>query len=502
MDGVIYARYSCDRQTENSILGQVRECTDFARKEGINIVRIYKDEAISGRTATKRPGFMQMINEAASGQFQCVIVWKGDRFSRSRADAAKYKNELKKFGVRVLSATEANVTGPEAILMDGINEAFAEYFSVELAAKVVRGMTQNVIDGKYTGGKLPLGYKLDENRKLVFDENKAFIVREAFSRYMHDGMSAAAIARLFNSKGYTNDYGKPFRSGTVHNILRNKRYCGIFEYRGTVNTNMIPPMISKEEFDTVQQIMRNNQRDRGKFHGQETYYLKGKVFCLYDGLPIKCEHGTSKTGKIHYYYRCAHSKAQNHPTVTIRKQYLEDMVFNQLFQFFRNEPKSDLIIEKLINRFREEQKDVTPIKEMLEDTNRKITAIMNAIENGADVDIFLNRLKELKEIKLKQENEIKNSICFTEEDFKQSLMETLSYAFDPENYENEKGLKQWFVATFINKVYISDKLIIIMFKYNDRFYNNSVALNYSVHHMNSMVHHTKIISLPKLLIYQ
>ena len=65
MNGVIYARYSCDRQTENSILGQVRECTDFARKEGINIVRIYKDEAISGRTATKRPGFMQMINEAA-----------------------------------------------------------------------------------------------------------------------------------------------------------------------------------------------------------------------------------------------------------------------------------------------------------------------------------------------------------------------------------------------------------------------------------------------------
>ena len=136
MNGVIYARYSCEKQTENSILGQVRECKLFAERNGINIIDVYKDEAISGRTATKRPAFMKMIHDAGLHIFDCIIVWKGDRFSRSRADAAKYKSELKKLGVKVLSATEANVTGPEAILMDGINEAFAEYFSVELAAKV------------------------------------------------------------------------------------------------------------------------------------------------------------------------------------------------------------------------------------------------------------------------------------------------------------------------------------------------------------------------------
>ena len=96
MNGVIYARYSCDRQTENSILGQVRECQEFAKKNDIEIIHIYKDEAISGRTAVKRPGFMRMINDAETGKFACVIVWKGDRFSRSRADAAKYKSELKR----------------------------------------------------------------------------------------------------------------------------------------------------------------------------------------------------------------------------------------------------------------------------------------------------------------------------------------------------------------------------------------------------------------------
>ena len=150
-NGVIYARYSCDRQTENSILGQVRECRQYAERQGINIINIYKDEAISGRTATKRPAFMKMIHDSYGHLFDCVIVWKGDRFARNRADASKYKNELKKNNVRVLSATEANPEGAQAILMDGVNEAFAEYYSVELAEKVVRGMTENAIQGKYNG---------------------------------------------------------------------------------------------------------------------------------------------------------------------------------------------------------------------------------------------------------------------------------------------------------------------------------------------------------------
>ena len=74
--GVIYARYSCEKQTENSILGQVRECKEFAARNDIEIIGIYKDEAISGRTAEKRPSFMKMINDAKMHFFDCVIVWK------------------------------------------------------------------------------------------------------------------------------------------------------------------------------------------------------------------------------------------------------------------------------------------------------------------------------------------------------------------------------------------------------------------------------------------
>ena len=109
LNGVIYARYSCDKQTENSILGQVRDCQEFAKRNDINVIAIYKDEAKSGRETAHRPGFLKMIKDAETGLFRRVIVWKGDRFSRSRADAARFKGELNRLGVRVLSATEANV---------------------------------------------------------------------------------------------------------------------------------------------------------------------------------------------------------------------------------------------------------------------------------------------------------------------------------------------------------------------------------------------------------
>lgn len=207
--GVIYARYSCEKQTENSILGQIRECKEFAKKNDIEIIDIYKDEAISGRTAEKRPSFMRMINDAKKHCFENIVVWKGDRFSRSRADAAKYESELKKLGVRVLSATEANVTGPEAVLMDGINEAFAEYFSVELAAKVERGMTQNAIDGKFNGGRLPFGFKLNEDRKIVIDENNAEIVKYFFERYANFNVRIIELVDELKLKGVVRNDGTP-----------------------------------------------------------------------------------------------------------------------------------------------------------------------------------------------------------------------------------------------------------------------------------------------------
>lgn len=105
MTAVIYARYSSDNQREESIEGQLRECTAFADKNGITVLRHYIDRAVSAKT-DNRPEFQNMIKDSGKKLFDMIIVWKLDRFARNRYDSARYKAQLKKNGVKVVSATE------------------------------------------------------------------------------------------------------------------------------------------------------------------------------------------------------------------------------------------------------------------------------------------------------------------------------------------------------------------------------------------------------------
>ena len=105
MTAVIYARYSTDSQREESIEGQIRECTAYAEKNGFTVVKHYIDRAISAKT-DNRPQFQQMIKDSERGIFDIIIVWKLDRFARNRYDSARYKTQLKRNGVKLVSATE------------------------------------------------------------------------------------------------------------------------------------------------------------------------------------------------------------------------------------------------------------------------------------------------------------------------------------------------------------------------------------------------------------
>lgn len=94
MKAVIYARYSSDNQREASIEGQIRECTAFAEKNGITVLRHYIDRAISAKT-DNRPEFQNMIKDSNKKLFDMIIVWKLDRFARNRYDSAWYNAHVR-----------------------------------------------------------------------------------------------------------------------------------------------------------------------------------------------------------------------------------------------------------------------------------------------------------------------------------------------------------------------------------------------------------------------
>ena len=221
MKAVIYARFSSEKQNEASIEGQLRECIDYANFNNIEIIGNYIDRAQSAKT-DHRPEFQRMIKDSYKHAFNCIIVWKLDRFARNRYDSAYYKNVLKKNGVRVISAKESISQGADGILLESILEGYAEYYSAELSEKVKRGMTENALKAKSNGVRPPFGYYVDDTDHYQIDETISPIIKEIFNLYV-DGVKVTEIVdklkeRGVKNRGYELNYNAIFVSLPTANI--------------------------------------------------------------------------------------------------------------------------------------------------------------------------------------------------------------------------------------------------------------------------------------------
>jgi len=276
MKAVIYARYSSDSQREESIEGQLRECTAFAEKNGITILRHYIDRAFSAKT-DNRPEFQNMIKDSGRKLFDMVIVWKLDRFARNRYDSARYKSTLKKNGVKVVSATEVISDGAEGIILESVLEGYAEYYSADLSEKVIRGMTDNALKCKYNGGTLPIGYVLDEERRFQTNPLTAPFILNAFKRY-DEGATMTEIRDWLNEQGVTNTLGRELNYNSIQLMLKNRRYIGEFRYRDVIIPDGIPAIVPQDLFERVQEKMDKNKKAPARHKAEDDYLLTTKLF--------------------------------------------------------------------------------------------------------------------------------------------------------------------------------------------------------------------------------
>ena len=152
---VAYARYSSAGQRDVSIDQQLADIRAFAKREGYTIVHEYADHARSGfKNTSSRTAFQSMIAAASEGSYDTIIAWKVDRFGRNREDSAIYKGKLRRFGVRVIYAMEPIPEGSAGVLLEGMLEATAEWYSRQLSENVTRGMTDNANKCLYNGTRV------------------------------------------------------------------------------------------------------------------------------------------------------------------------------------------------------------------------------------------------------------------------------------------------------------------------------------------------------------
>ena len=402
-DVSLYLRFSSERQREQSIEGQLRDCRAFCKMNRYRIVAIYVDRATTARKdVEKRTHFQEMIRDSDKQPWEAVVVWKLDRFARNRTDSALFKFRLRKNGVRVISATEAISEKPEGIILEAVLEGMAEFYSADLSQKITRGMRESALKCHSIGGHVPLGYKI-ENHKLVIDPNTAHIVQEAFQLYAN-GETVADICRLFNFKGYRTAKEVEFNRNSFKSMFRNKRYIGIYTYKDIEIEGGVPAIIDKELFETVHHRLSVNAEAPARGKAKVDYLLAGKLFCGHCGGSMNGESGTSKTGAIHNYYTCYTRKRQHScDKKPLKKDWIEYIVAQDAMALMTDEVIEELA-DMAMAQTEQDLKENTRIPELsdrLKEIESGISNITRAIEKGIASDTSWNGLWSWKKTKRK-----------------------------------------------------------------------------------------------------
>ena len=464
MTAVIYARYSSDNQREESIEGQIRECTAYAEKNGITIVKHYIDRALSAKT-DNRPEFQQMIKDSEKRLFDIVLVWKLDRFARNRYDSAHYEYQLERNHVKLVSATEPISEGPAGIMVKSMLTGMAEYYSAELSEKVVRGMTENVLKGKYNGGTIPIGYTVDEEKFFQIDPLKAPFVVEVFQRY-NDGATMKELMNWLNDSGVTTNRNQKFTYNSIQTLLTNRRYIGENRFKDIVMPDSIPVIIEKELFDSVQDKIAKNRRAPARHKAEDDYLLTTKLFCGMCGAMMFGECGTSRNKNVHHYYKCANAKrTKTCKKKTVRKEWLEDLVVNETMKMIRDDDSIQSIVDAVMI-LQEQENTVLPLLEkQMKDIENGIENLLNAIQAGVLTSSTKGRLEKLEaqqkelEIRIAEEKLAKPKVSA---DFVKFWL-TNFRKLDP----NVKSHRETLINTFVNAVYLYDEKVLIAFNYKD-----------------------------------
>ena len=465
MNVVIYARYSSHSQTEQSIEGQLHTCYEYARNNGYLVVGEYIDRAQSG-TTDSRAEFQRMIADSDKHTFEGVLVYQLDRFARNRYDSAINKAKLKKNGVRVISARENISDDASGILVEGVLESMAEYYSAELSQKIRRGMDINAEKCLSNGSNPGLGYRVDEERRFHIDPEGAAVVREIFEQYA-SGKTVTEIIQSLNARQIKTSQGKAFNKNSLHRLLRNRRYIGYYIYKGVETPNGMPRILEDELFERVQHILDRNKKAPARARGREEYLLTTKLFCGYCREMMTGYGGTGKSGKAYHYYACNNFKRRKCKKKVISKEKIENRVVLECRKLL-----TDSNIEHIaasVAAVCESDRDTVSIKRIKAAIQEADTAIENlwkALEKGQAADMITERIekrqKEKEELQAQLAIEMNKQVRLSAADIRAYLY-ALKYGD-----KNDENTKRGIINIFLRAVYLFNETFTLILNGSDK----------------------------------
>ena len=452
--GVIYARYSYSGQREESIEGQVRDCKQYAKQCGIDIVGIYTDRAQTA-TTDRREGFQRMIRDSAKGLFSVVIAWKHDRFARNEDDFPIYRAQLRRNGVRLLYAMEPVAEGASGVLTEGLLVSIAAWYSKDLSEKVLRGNRESALKYQTLGVRV-LGLKEGPDKRYVIDPETAPIVQRIFSEYS-SGRRSADICAGLNADGYRTRDGGPFNKNSIRRLLQNEKYIGIYEHSGVRAEGVIPAIVDKKTFDRCQELLGTHHKKPNVKKADGGYLLTGKIFCGECLEHMVSGSGTGKSGKEYQYYICKNRKSKRCKKARVSKERIEEIVLRYLVDLINNEE----ILERYANAIIEEQNNAASdepaavLRAELRDVDKSIKNNLKVIDSGYFSASVAEHLAQLERRKAELEDAIIAADLKASEKYEK---EDILFAFKllSEGDINDPAFAVYLIESFLRAVYVYD----------------------------------------------
>ena len=465
---VVYARYSSHAQGEQSIEGQLEKAHAYAAAKGYRIIHEYIDRAQSGKS-DNRAEFQRMLRDTAKKHFQVIILWKVDRFGRNREEIAINKYKCRKNGVRVEYVAEHIPDTPEGVILESVLEGFAEYYSLQLAQNVRRGLKVSAEKCQSTGGNRPLGYITGKDKRFEIDPKTAPTVKLIFDMYA-GGSSMAEVIRELNARGLRTLRGKPFTKNSLDTILKNEKYTGVYIYEDVRIEGGMPRLIEPETFAKVQEMLKINKRAPAHTWSHSEYILTDKLFCGHCGSQMVGESGISHNGTKYSYYICARKKREKKcDKKAVRQDWIEGIVLREVEKIINDDSLLEIIAAKTYAYYRAELED----DEQLQQLQSQLTDVQKAIDNvvkAVEAGMFTPAIKARMEALEAQRVELTDAIAGAELSQSFELTEAQILYFlqqfrkmDLSKIEAQKRV----IATFVNSVFVSDDgTITITFNYS------------------------------------
>ena len=418
-----YIRVSTDDQLEYSPASQLEKIRLYAERNQILLPEefIFVDEGISGRKTKNRPAFNEMIGLAKRKPkpFDVILVWKFSRFARNRDDSIVYKSMLRKeHNIDVVSVSEDIGDDKLSILIEAIIEAMDEFYSINLAEEVKRGMTEKA----KRGGVLSIpgfGYKVENGEYIIVPE-EAEIIRKVFNDYVN-GKGLLTIAKELNAMGVRTHRGNKIENRTVEYWLNNPVYIGKTRWNPdgklsrnyTADTAIITdgphePIIDMETWDKAQKKMQEQKARFRKFFNSDrkglSHWLTGILRCEKCGKVLSYQGG---------YFSCSErSRGKCDGVGYIKAEKIAKIILNILSEMELPNVELDFAESEVLEEstYTDDSKIISTQIQRLE---IRLERVKLAYEDGVDT---LEEYKENKKSILDEIEKLKEMLETTQEE--------------------------------------------------------------------------------------